>query len=65
MANESSKPNQLFDVRIVERNIQKGLITRKEYDAYLQALEDNADRAVAIEADFVEGVLEDRDSDEE
>jgi hypothetical protein len=30
----------LFDRRIVERNIRRGLITRKDYDKFLKSLSD-------------------------
>jgi hypothetical protein len=59
MANE-----QLFDVRILERNLQKGLITQEEYEKHLADLDDAEENAAVIEAEFVEGVL-DEDEDEE
>lgn len=34
------KEEQLFDTRIVERNIAKGLMTREEYKKYLKSLKD-------------------------
>jgi hypothetical protein len=34
----------LFDRRIVERNIKRGLTTRKDYDKYLKSLADAADK---------------------
>ncbi len=34
----------LFDRRIVERNIKRGLITRKDYEKYLKSLSDAADK---------------------
>jgi hypothetical protein len=39
---EEVKNARLFDRRIVERNIKKGLVTRKDYDKYLKALGDVA-----------------------
>jgi hypothetical protein len=39
---EELKNARLFDRRIVERNIKKGLVTRKDYDKYLKALDDAA-----------------------
>jgi len=53
----SEKSAKLFDLRIVERNIQKGLVSRKEYEEYLAGLDDSADKAEKIEAEFVENVL--------
>ena len=40
------KTARLFDRRTVERNIKKGLITRKDYEKHLKALEDVADKGV-------------------
>lgn len=37
--------DHLFDVRVVDRNIVKGKITREEYEAHLASLEDCADLA--------------------
>jgi len=37
---EDVKNPRLFDRRVVERNIQKGLITRKDYEKHLKALAD-------------------------
>lgn len=39
---EEAKNARLFDRRVVERNIKKGLVTRKDYDKYLKALGDTA-----------------------
>jgi hypothetical protein len=46
---EEVKDVHLFDVRTVERNIKRGLITRKEYDRYLKSLQDAADKLVVVE----------------
>ena len=59
-----TKPERLFDRRLVERNIDKGLITRKEYNDYLSGLDDSQDRCDSIEAAFVEGVLDEGSEDE-
>jgi hypothetical protein len=37
---------RLFDRRTVERNIKKGLVTRKDYEKHLKALEDVAGKGV-------------------
>ena len=58
------KDERLFDRRTVERNIDKGLITREEYDEYLESLEDKADNADVMEAEFEVGVLEDEEEEE-
>ena len=57
------KEDRLFDRRTVEQNIKKGLITREDYNEYLEGLEDAEDNAGTIEAKYEEGVLED-DEDE-
>ncbi len=41
----------LFDQRIVEKNIRKGLVTRKQYDAYLKGLADAGDNAEYVNLD--------------
>ena len=40
------KAARLFDRRTVERNIKKGLITRKDHEKYLKTLDDVADKGV-------------------
>ena len=47
MATQRDMP--LLDVRMVERNIQSGAITRKEYQKFLKELPDVADKAVPVE----------------
>lgn len=54
--------DKLFDVRLLDRNLQKGLITREEYDKHVGALDDAEDKGTAIEAEFVVGVLDDDDA---
>jgi hypothetical protein len=49
MAKEASNP-MLFDKRVVERNINKGLINRDEYEKRLGALADMAEQAETIQA---------------
>ncbi len=43
--------NRLFDVRTLERNLRKGLITHKDYEKYLAKLPDAADRSVVSKPD--------------
>ncbi len=43
------KDARLFDVRIVERNIKRGIITRKEYERFLKSLGDAAEKAAPTE----------------
>lgn len=47
---EDEKHARLFDVRTVERNIKKGLATRKDYERYLKDLEDAREKAEAADA---------------
>jgi len=37
---------RLYDRRTVERNIKKGLITRKDYEKHLKSLDDVGDKGV-------------------
>jgi len=40
-----SKKDFLFDKRLTERFIKRGLLTREEYRAHLQSLPDAADKS--------------------
>jgi len=40
----------LFDKRVLERNLRKGLVTQKDLDSTLKALPDQAEAAAPIEA---------------
>jgi hypothetical protein len=48
---EDAKDSRLFDTRTVERNIKRGLITRKEYEKFLKSLPDAAERVVKTESE--------------
>jgi hypothetical protein len=41
-----AKNMRLYDRRTIERNIKKGLITRKDYEKFLKALDDAKDKGV-------------------
>jgi hypothetical protein len=41
---EEAPDPSLFDRRIVERNIKRGLITRKDYEKFLKSLSDASDK---------------------
>jgi hypothetical protein len=41
---EEVKDPRLFDPRVVERNIKRGLVTRKEYERFLKSLPDAAEK---------------------
>jgi hypothetical protein len=47
---EEPKNVKLFDIRTVERNIRKGLVTRKDYDKHLKSLEDVTDKIAPKDA---------------
>jgi hypothetical protein len=45
----SSRENErMYDLRVLERNIRKGMLTRKDVDRFLKALPDRADNAMSI-----------------
>jgi hypothetical protein len=48
---EEAPTPALFDRRIVERNIKRGLTTRKDYDKYLKSLADAAGKVKAPDED--------------
>ena len=55
MTGSESKDVRLFDIRVVERNIKKGLITRKDQEQFLRTLPDATDK-VAEATDYVPGL---------
>ena len=44
----SGKPESLFDKRIVQRNVRKNRVSRKEVDQFLKSLPDVAAKAVPV-----------------
>lgn len=44
-------PEVLFDVRLIERHIRQGLITREAYDKHVAALNDIASEADVVDLD--------------
>ncbi len=40
------KNDKLYDKRTIDRSIKKGLLTRKDFDKHLKALEDTASKGV-------------------
>ena len=40
---------ELFDVRVIERNIRQGTISREDYEKYLSVMIDEADESTATE----------------
>ena len=60
----NGKEENLFDRRIVKKNIERGLVTQEEYEAFLGQLEDCIDRAAVVQATFNNSDQEeDSDSD--
>ena len=45
MANPSDR---LYDIRVLERNIRKGLIARKDVEKYLKSLPDRTDNTAPL-----------------
>jgi hypothetical protein len=45
-AKTDPKLSRLFDKRTVERNIKKGLVSRKDYEKYVKSLDDVSDKGV-------------------
>ena len=68
-SDEDLKALRLFDVRTIERNIRKGLTTRKDYDKYLKSLPDAAEKAAPLEtgstAALADEGLDDDDLDDD
>jgi hypothetical protein len=58
-----AKNLRLYDRRTIERNIKKGLITRKDYEKFLKALEDAKEKGV-IGEDEPDDLDDDEDEDE-
>lgn len=44
----ASNADKLYDKRILERNIRKGMLTRKDHERYLKELEDAKPKCVAL-----------------
>ena len=43
----------LFDARVVERHIERGLVTREDYEKWLASLEDVSELAEECQTRFV------------
>ena len=58
-----AKNLRLYDRRTIERNIKKGLITRKDYEKFLKALDDAKDKGTQGEelADDIDDIDETED----
>ncbi len=60
---EEVKDVRLFDRRTIERNIKRGLITRKDYNDYLKSLNDTAAKIASPEERSEEALMDDDDDD--
>ena len=62
---EDVKNPRLFDRRVVERNIKKGMITRKDYEKHLKSLADSTEKIASAEERADEGpdLVDDDDDD--
>jgi len=47
--------DHIFDKRIIERNIERGRLTKEEYEEHLKALPDEAEKAEEITVEVEEG----------
>ena len=43
--------SRTYDVRTLERNLRKGIITKKDYEKYVKGLDDATDKAVESKPD--------------
>ena len=43
---------RLFDIRTLERNLEKGLVTSKDIQGHLKSLDDSESNAVEIAAQY-------------
>jgi hypothetical protein len=48
---EEVKDVRLFDLRTVERNIKRGLVTRKEYERFLKSVPDASENIASVGPD--------------
>jgi len=58
------KLTRLYDKRTVERNIKKGLVTRKDYEKYLKTLDDVTEKGAYGAAEIREEPDDDTADDE-
>ena len=56
---------KLFDQRIVERNIKRGIVSREQYQEYINSLEDCSDLVADMETKFLRKVQAEQESQKE
>ncbi len=59
----ATKPDAFFDIRTVQRNIARGKLTRKEYEAYLKNLPNVEDKGVPMMDSLEEEELPDESNE--
>lgn len=67
MRKDTTPADMLFDTRVVKRNIGKGIVTQKEYDARLAALPDSTENSELVRTRLGEedSLGEEQDDDDE
>ena len=67
MRKDTTPADMLFDTRVVKRNIGKGIVTQKEYDARPAALPDSTDNSELVRTrlgeDDIAGAEQDDDDE--
>lgn len=48
MSKETANDSRQWDVRYLERNLKRGVVSRKDYDKYLKSLPDAKDKAIRM-----------------
>jgi hypothetical protein len=61
---DEAKNLRLYDRRTIERNIKKGLITRKDYEKFQKAQPDAADKVMPPEEKAVVDASDEDDADD-
>ena len=56
---------KLFDQRIVERNIKRGIVSREQYQEYIDSLEDCSDLVTDMETKFLRKVQAEQENQKE
>jgi hypothetical protein len=44
----SQRYNLIYDVRVIERNLREGIITKRDYEEYLKKLPDISDKGCPL-----------------
>ena len=63
MRKDTTPPHMLFDRRVVERNIRKGVVSKEEYSEWLGKLTDAAPNSEVIRATLGENDDDDLEDD--